>query len=299
MGQQNTQQEALAAALDGKAVLDRETAEDVLRQVGAGPDESFDLGETALVLAALDRPRVSFDRYRQFLRTLGEEAAAALQEAGGTPDVEDAAAILNSVLFEANGFEGDSLTYDDLQNANLMRVIDRRKGLPIALGILYIHAARQLGWAAHGVNFPAHFLVQLDLAGARALIDPFNKGRVCTAPQLRDLAKGALGADAELRPAFYAPIADRDILVRLQNNLKFRMIRGEDFDGAIKVVRTMQLFAPGDHGLWHEEGLLEARLGHPAAAIDAFESFLEMSHGEHPNCHEAASLLQELKSQIN
>lgn len=289
----------MADGLAGKPVLDRDTAESVLRQVGGLGDGDIDLAGTALVLAALDRPRVSFDRYRQFLRGLGDDALAALKDLGRKPDIETGAALLNSVLFEARGFAGDALTYDDLQNANLMRVIDRRKGLPITLGILYIHMARKLGWAAHGVSFPGHFLVQLDLAGARGLIDPFNQGRISAAPQLRELVKSSLGADAELRPAFYAPISDRDILVRLQNNLKFRMIRGEDFEGAIKVVRAMQLFAPRDHGLWHEEGLLEARLGNPSAAIAAFEAFLDRSNGEHPHCHEAATLLQELKTQIN
>ena len=32
------------------------------------------------------------------------------------------------VLFERHGYRGDSKTYDDMQNANLTRVIDRRKG---------------------------------------------------------------------------------------------------------------------------------------------------------------------------
>ena len=42
-------------------------------------------------------------------------------------------------------YRGDEETYDDLDNANLMRVIERRKGLPVALGILYLYAARSQG----------------------------------------------------------------------------------------------------------------------------------------------------------
>ena len=49
---------------------------------------------------------------------------------------------LNEIILLKNGYSGDELSYDDLQNANLMRVVDRRKGPPVALGILYIHAAR-------------------------------------------------------------------------------------------------------------------------------------------------------------
>ena len=35
-----------------------------------------------------------------------------------------------------------------------------RRGLPVALGIIYISAARTLGLQARGVNFPGHFLVR-------------------------------------------------------------------------------------------------------------------------------------------
>ena len=51
-------------------------------------------------------------------------------------------------------YRGDSETYDDTQNADLIRVIRRRRGLPVALGILYLHAARAQGWPAVGLNFP-------------------------------------------------------------------------------------------------------------------------------------------------
>ncbi len=63
------------------------------------------------------------------------------------------------------GYRGDAETYDDLANANLIRVIERRKGLPVALGVMWLHAARAAGWAAHGVDFPAHFLVALEGSG--------------------------------------------------------------------------------------------------------------------------------------
>ena len=59
-------------------------------------------------------------------------------------------------------------TYDDPQNADLMAVIDRRRGLPVALGILYIHAARAAGLEASGLNTPDHFLLQLVRSRASA-----------------------------------------------------------------------------------------------------------------------------------
>ncbi len=41
-----------------------------------------------------------------------------------------------------------------------MRVIDRRRGLPVALAILYLHAARGQGWAADALRFTGHVVVR-------------------------------------------------------------------------------------------------------------------------------------------
>src|SRR5258708_36332460 len=105
-----------------------------------------------------------------------------------------------------------------------MRVIDRRKGLPVALGILYIHAARAQGWDMAGLAFPGHFLVRLQDAGTRLILDPFHGGKPREAAELRDLLKAITGNEAGLTPAHYAPVSDRDGLLRLQNNPKPRLI---------------------------------------------------------------------------
>jgi regulator of sirC expression with transglutaminase-like and TPR domain len=80
----------------------------------------------------------------------------------------DRVAALTQVMAEEHGYNGDRQHYDDLQNANLIRVIDRRRGLPVALGILYLHAARAQGWRAAGINFPGHFLIAVEHDGERA-----------------------------------------------------------------------------------------------------------------------------------
>jgi regulator of sirC expression with transglutaminase-like and TPR domain len=166
-------------------VISRLKAQDHLRHVGTQADAEIDLAETALALAALERPEVSLDRYRDHLARLTD--AVAEQAAHSPEDVEARVAALRAVLAEHYGYAGDALTYDDLQNANLMRVIDRRKGLPVALGILYIGTARNLGWDIHGLNFPGHFLIRLNQAGERAILDPFNGGQTRTVMELRDL----------------------------------------------------------------------------------------------------------------
>ena len=171
-----------------------------LRRLGGLAEDAIDLAEAALLLADLERPGGDLGRYRHHLSLLTRDTAAAADGLDAEDSLEARAAALRRVLVERYGYEGDAATYDDLQNANLMRVIDRRRGLPVALGILFLHAARAQGWQAAALNFPGHFLIRLELHGERLILDPFHQGRICETRDLRDLLKFALGPEVELGP---------------------------------------------------------------------------------------------------
>ena len=220
--------------------MEREAAERILRHVGASANEPVDIAGAALALASFDRPRVATERYHQHLAALASDVARA---AGGTESLSERLDAMNTTLVGQYGYSGDELNYDDLQNANLMRVIDRRKGLPVALGILYIHVARAQGWSMTGLAFPGHFLLRLDGGNARLVIDPFHGGTPLEPHNLRDMLKTMTGSDAELLPEHYATVSDRDILIRLQNNIKLRMIQNNDAAGASAIVDSMLLLA--------------------------------------------------------
>src|SRR6476659_9064893 len=163
--------------------FDPEQCASYLRELAATGSPILPIGEAALALASFERPRVGLARYRQHLATLARDVGRHA-DAGG--DLTARARALNEILLLKYGYSGDELSYDDLQNANLMRVVDRRKGLPVALGILYIHAARVQGWDIAGLAFPGHFLVRLADGHGRVIIDPFHSGQICGAAELRE-----------------------------------------------------------------------------------------------------------------
>ena len=270
-------------------------AEAILTRTAGQADAEIDLAEAALALAALDRPQVPLARYRAHLAELAGDVG---NEARAREHGVDQAAALARVLFERYGYEGDRLTYDDLQNANLMRVIDRRKGLPVALGILMIHAARAQGWDMVGLAFPAHFLVRLESGGGRLILDPFAGGRVLGPAELRELLKEVAGEGAELKPSHYEPVGNRAVLLRLQNNLKTRLIQEQKLEAAGRVLTRMLLFAPDEPQLWREAGMLEARLGNLKRAIGLIETYRQKSPGEAQR-RQAAVLLQELAQRLH
>ncbi|NKB49264.1 MAG: tetratricopeptide repeat protein [Alphaproteobacteria bacterium] len=259
-------------------------------------DADINVGEAALLLAARDRPGVSLDRYRDHLEKLADDAAAAYAQSEGSGAAKHEA--LNQVIAGDHGYAGDSLSYDDLQNANLMRVIDRRKGLPIALGILYLYAGRALGWHIEGLNFPGHFLLRLEAAGERIIFDPFNGGKVIEISDMRALLKATRGGDAELLPEHYTPASNRDILIRLQNNKKVRLLKAKQVAEALTVVEDMLVFAPGSAGLWHEAGVLHSHLGNIRAALVALEQCQDLSTSPQDK-HRVAQLIGELRNRLN
>jgi regulator of sirC expression with transglutaminase-like and TPR domain len=267
-----------------------------LRQLAGLDDSDIDVGAAALVLAARDRPGVPLDRYRRHLEQLAAGVAAVY--AHGDRDITAQHEALNQVISGDHGYAGDSQSYDDLQNTNLMRVIDRRKGLPIALGILYLYAGRAQGWNIEGLNFPGHFLLRLENDGERAIFDPFNGGKTIEISDMRALLKATRGDDAELTPDHYAPASNRDILIRLQNNKKVRLLKSEQVAEALAVVEDMLLFAPASDALWHEAGVLNSHLGNLRAALVALEHCHDLAAAPQDK-HRVALLMGELRSRLN
>jgi len=274
---------------------DPETCARFLRDLGASGERVLPIAEAALALASFERPRVAFKRYRDHLRLLARDVG---RHPGAAGDLAARARALNEIILLKNGYSGDELSYDDLQNANLMRVVDRRKGLPVALGILYIHAARAQGWDIAGLAFPGHFLVRLADGAERVIVDPFHGGQICGAAELRELLKAATGQDSELSPEHYTTVSDRDVLLRLQNNLKARLLQAQHHDRALAVIETMLMLAPDLAELWREAGMLHRHLGNMRAAGAALEQYIVRAP-EGLARHQAAAILQQLRAQLN
>ena len=205
---------------------------------------------------------------------------------------------MEQVFVDKYDYDGDSANYDDLQNVDIMRCIDRRKGMPITLSILVMALCEKSGWSVAGLNFPGHFLVQMDKDGQRLIVDPFQGCKVLAAPDLRLLIKKHMGRDAELSSDYYAPCSNREILLRLQNNIKYRLIESEHYNEALQVVELMLVFAPGDNRLRLDMAVLLSRLGQHGGAIEYLQSYID-TLGDGADKEEALLFMKELMYQLN
>jgi regulator of sirC expression with transglutaminase-like and TPR domain len=266
----------------------------VLVKAGESGDQALDIGETALALAAFTPAEGSLTSYRDFLDNV---AFAVSKHSKGDLDLTEQVKLLQKVLVNEYGFTGDKNSYNDLANANLMRVIDRRKGLPVALGIIYLHVGRRLGWDMVGLSFPGHFLIRMQKNSERVILDPFDGGSVREVSDLRGLLKSVQGDEAELLPEHYEPVSDRTVLLRLQNNIKMRKLQKGALEQAVETLQLMVLFAPAEAMLWRELGLFQARLGRLKHAIAALETFMRLGVPESLK-HQTALLLQKLRGNM-
>ena len=248
---------------------------DALDAIGLLPDTEIDIGDAALQLARVDAPDADWQAARSCLSDLARDAVE-LAKSLGTNDLALRAEALAGLIAGRHAYTGDAETYDDLANANLIRVIERRKGLPVALGIIWMHAARAAGWGAHGVDFPAHFLVALEGKSVQAVIDVFGGGVTLDARDLRVLLKRIEGEQAELRPGLLRPMNARGVLLRLQNNIMTRRLQAGDLRGALTCTEDMLRISPDHADLWRQAAVMNQRLDRIRAALRCFERFLAL-----------------------
>jgi regulator of sirC expression with transglutaminase-like and TPR domain len=246
-----------------------------LTAIGQLADSEIDIGNAALQLARVDVPDADWEAAARHLSDLAQGAvkrAIAMDK----ENLPARAAALTELLADEFGYAGDLETYEDPANANLIRVIERRRGLPVALGVIWLHAARAAGWGSHGVDFPAHFLVALEGHKTQIVVDVFNRGQVMSARELRALLKRVEGEKAELRPGLLQPMSTRRVLLRLQNNIMTRRLEAGDLRGGLRCTEDMLLIAPDQAELWRQAGIMNQRLEQVAAARDCYQRFLDL-----------------------
>ena len=121
-------------------------------------------------------------------------------------------------LFDNLGFSGDSEDYSHPRNSLLDIVLDRRRGIPITLSVVFIEVGRRLGLQLDGVGMPGHFLVR-DHADEHTFIDPFHSA-VLDRDGCEKLFAALHGPDTPFNQSFLDPVGPRAILARMLTNLQ-------------------------------------------------------------------------------
>jgi regulator of sirC expression with transglutaminase-like and TPR domain len=246
------------------------------RQVVSGPDEAINLAEAALLIATEEYRDLDIAAYLARLDQLAATLKRRLR-----PDIGPADTIiaLNRFLFEEQGFSGDAVDYYDPRHSFLNEVLDRKRGIPITLAVVYIEIGRRVGLPVQGISFPAHFLVKCQLREGTVVLDPYAKGISLSFDDLKQRIKSLRNGVEPPRSVVAGALAtasNKDIVVRMLRNLKGIYSHHKEWLKALAAADRIIIALPDSAEEYRDRGMFYANLECFRAALFDLQAYLKM-----------------------
>ncbi len=205
---------------------------------------------------------------------------------------------LRVALGEHAGFAGYAEDYDDLRSSLLPEVLQRRRGLPILLTVVWVEVARRLGVAAYPIALPGHVVVGIgDPTGSYALADPFSGGRLLSG---HDAAEIVRRSGLPFHHRHLEPAPPTEVLLRVLANIRRLAADREDAPTRLWAVR-LSLAVPGHPAaLRRELGEVLGRSGDYLAGAVELAAYAAGIEAAEPAAAEAARRsAQMLRARLN
>ena len=200
--------------------------------------EALDLETGALLLARTTYPDINPAAYSALLDSFATDIAQNLKQ---DQKPRELLGVINRHMFRKLGFRGDEDTYFDPKNSYLNQVLDRRKGNPISLCLIYLLVAHRLRLPVAGIGLPGHFVCRYQSSVDSVYIDAFDRGRLLTrADCVQFLLHSAFG----LNEQFLAPVTSRRMLMRMCGNLHQSYLHLEAREEATRIQGYLAALSP-------------------------------------------------------
>ncbi len=235
-----------------------------------GDEQNIDLVEAALLIAAEHHAEFDLESCHTQIQNLANQAKNHV-ELGQT--AEEIGRDLCNFLYREAAYSGDHGDYYNPDNSYLDRVLQRRKGIPITLALVYISVGKQLGLQIEPVGFPGHFLVKLvgndeNHDAGDVILDPFS-GQVLSEDDCRELLKTCTQDTVTFRSEHLDTVSNKEVVRRILGNLKGIYLGRQELDEALAICDQLLLInrdSPRD--IIDRAHVLEQMDCHAAAAED-------------------------------
>lgn len=235
------------------------------------PEPAIGLAHAALLVAAESDPRLDVEGELRTLAGWVDDLRARIEPGWTTLQ---RLARLRSFTFEHLRFRGDRADYHSPSNALLHEVIQRRRGIPLTLAIIFMELGWSIGLALEGVGFPGHFLVRLAGEPKDLLLDPFQGGTTVHEEDCRRMLQELSGGRTPYEPRLIASVGKRAMITRLLLNLKGAYLRTGKDELALAAVERLLLLSPDDLEEVRDRGLLLYRLQRYGPALESLGAYL-------------------------
>ena len=257
-------------------------------------DEQINLAEAALAIAATEYPGLDPTPWLAALDRL-----AARVKAGPELSALANIAAINKVLFDEENFTGNNEEYDDPRNSYLNDVLERKKGIPITLSLVYTEVAQRKRLSIVGVGFPGHFLVKHTGPPAEILIDPYHRGAVLAPADCTALLQAHFGPEAELKPEYMAAATRKQILARMLNNLKGSYFRRNNYPKVLTMIELALATGEDIPSNLRDRGMVYFAMRRYADAAKELNACLELRVRDDSEVKKVLQLLGQIKAMMN
>ena len=249
----------------------------------------FDLAKGALYIAAEDSPAVNVEESTTRLDNLAEEVREHLKP---SMDLPSKLRTLGSYLGETQGYSDAVEDQFNPGNLYLDQVLFNRKGMPIALALVYLEVGARLGLLFEIITLPNRLVMRTPFQDQDIYLDPHQHGEIITREECGKLTKDASGQTVHLSEEFFKPCTKRQLLVNLLSNLKMLHVRRRDYSNAIAAADRVALLDPYMGSNLKERAWMFYRTHSYSRAIEDLETYLDLN----PVADDADSVRAQIKS---
>jgi regulator of sirC expression with transglutaminase-like and TPR domain len=214
--------------------------EDLTRWIKTGAEYIL---EGAYYVARFQFPEITLDRISEQIEAMRKDVWI---EINNNLTALEKVKILNYVIFNLHKFTRNNIDFYSPQNSYINQVFETKKGNPISLSIVYLSVAWKLGLPIYGVNLPKNFILAYkdefrhhdaedESEDILFYINPYNRGAVLGR---REIDYFITQQQLKFHPSFYVPCSNREIIIRLINNL---ILSYEKIGYAQKITRLNEL----------------------------------------------------------
>lgn len=248
------------------------------------PDEQIDLVEAALLIAADQGSDVVIELRQRHIDNMAHHVKALMSEFSRGEPIDpiyfptEVVQVTNLVFYAEEGFYANHDDYYDPRNSYLDQVLERRTGIPITLGLVYMEIANRVGLPLRGVGLPGHFLLGYWPDEDRLpemIVDPFDRGNILTIGECAGLVYKLYGPSLEFDIEWIKPMARRQILARMLNNLKHAHTAKRQYQNTLNAIDMLLLVQPDAHTELRERAFINYRMGRFAEALKDLERYLQ------------------------
>ena len=272
----------------------------VARELVSG-ENSLRLAEFALDAAkVLAYPELEVAQVLSKIDLLGEAVMQKLRKSPTSPPrptfvIEK----INEQLFEAENFQPNIDDYYNPLNSYLNAVLERKKGIPITLSIIYLRVAHTVKFPMYPVSFPAHFLVKHVMEGENGeiIVDPFNRGRIMDDYSLKALLEQSFPhQNISLTRAFVEKATQAQVITRMLNNLKTSYSEAQDLEMYERANEMVLAIDPYNPDAVRDRGILLHKKGRSSEALAVLNSYLEIDP-EADDADEVLDIIRQIRGQ--